>query len=140
MCPTVEVAGVNRDEGGSRHVSVTLSELARDALAAEQDQATVAARLEIAVRCYLEDRGTDSAAWPFPGFLRGSEIQGDVGVELDVAGDLWLEFGKEAAGQGVSVDQLAEHAAFYFAAEVDAGRVTDRILDDLEAEAERGED
>ncbi|HEX6781202.1 MAG TPA: hypothetical protein VF125_04140 [Solirubrobacterales bacterium] len=61
-------------------------------------------------------------------------------VELDVADDLWLEFGEEAAGQGVTVDQLAEHAAFYFAAEVDAGRVTDRILDDLEAtEADRDE-
>jgi len=62
-------------------------------------------------------------------------------VELDVADDLWLEFGEEAASQGVTVDQLAEHAAFYFAAEVDAGRVTNRILDDLEAtEADRGED
>lgn len=133
---------MSRDEGGrNRHVSVTLSELALDALTGEQDRVTMASRLEVAVRCYLEDRGTDSAAWPFPGFLRGSEIQGDAMVELDVADDLWLQFGEEAAGQGVSIDQLAEHAAFYFAAELDAGRVTKRILDDLEgAEADRGED
>lgn len=132
---------MSRDEGGGRPVSVTLSELALEALAGEKDRATVPSRLESAVRCYLRDRGTDSPAWPFPDFLRGSEVQGDAMVELDVADDLWLEFGEEAASQGVTVDQLAEHAAFYFAAEVDAGRVTNRILDDLEAtEADRGED
>ena len=38
--------------------------------------------------------------------------------------------------QEVTVEQLAEHAAFYFAAELDAGRVTERILDDLEPPSE----
>ncbi len=47
--------------------------------------------------------------------------------------ELWREFEEEAERQGVSVEQLAEHAAFYFAAELDAGRVTQRILDDLES-------
>ena len=45
--------------------------------------------------------------------------------------DLWKDFEGEATRQAVRVEQLAEHAAFYFAAEVDAGRITQRILDDL---------
>jgi hypothetical protein len=52
---------------------------------------------------------------------------------LEVASDLWSDLEQEALRQGVTVEQMAEHAAFYFAAELDAGRVTQRILDDLEA-------
>jgi hypothetical protein len=44
-----------------------------------------------------------------------------------------LQFEAEAGKQGVSAQQLLEHAAFYFAAELDAGRITRRILDDLDA-------
>jgi hypothetical protein len=36
----------------------------------------------------------------------------------------------EAARQQVSVTQLLEHAALYYAAELDAGRLTERILDE----------
>ena len=94
-------------------------------------------RLESALRCYLGDRGTDRPAWPYPGFLRGSEPQRDVEMEFEVPADLWGEFSEEADKQEVTVEQLAEHAAFYFAAELDAGRVTERILADLDA-GERG--
>jgi hypothetical protein len=59
-----------------------------------------------------------------------------VRVEADVDAGLWREFGEEAASQGVTVEQLAEHAAFYVAAEADAGRATTRILADLEKRAD----
>lgn len=117
---------------------MSLSELAVEALAGQGAEATGGARLEGALRYYLSDKVTERAAWPYPGFLRGSETQKQVGVEAEVDPGLWREFGEEAAGQGVTVEQLAEHAAFYFAAEVDAGRVTRRILADLEREVDGG--
>lgn len=46
---------------------------------------------------------------------------------------LWADFEREAKRQGVPVERLAEHAALYFAADRDAGRVTQRILEDMEA-------
>jgi hypothetical protein len=116
-------------------VTVRLSQLAFEALAAEEPSGSPRApvRTESAIRIYLGDKGSERPAWPYPGFLRGSETQEDVGLELDVEPDLWLQFEAEAGKQGVSTQQLLEHAAFYFAAELDAGRVTQRILEDLDA-------
>jgi hypothetical protein len=136
MGTTLEGSKVARDESvGKRHVRVDLSRLAFEALmGAEADSVAGApVRMGSALRCYLGDRDTERPAWPYPGFLRGSEMQGDVRVEFDVKGDLWRVFEEEAAAQGVSVEQLAEHAAFYFAAELNAGRLTERILEDLES-------
>jgi hypothetical protein len=82
------------------------------------------------LRCYLGDKDTDRPAWPYPDFLRGTETQGDLQVEFEVEEDLWHDFEAEASAQGISVEQLTEHAAFYFAAELNAGRVTERILED----------
>jgi hypothetical protein len=90
--------------------------------------------MENALRCYLGDRDADRPAWPYPGFLRAAETQADKQVELDVEERLWRDFAAEASAQQVSADQLAEHAAFYIAAEVDAGRITQRILDGLESD------
>jgi hypothetical protein len=115
-----------------RTVAVGLSQLAFDGLAGEGGTSS-AARLQSAVRCYLGDRGANQAAWPYPSFLRGSEPQVDVRLELEIKDDLWQSFEAEAARQDVSPQQLLEHAAFYFVAELDAGRITQRILDDLEA-------
>jgi hypothetical protein len=116
-------------------VAVRLSQLAFEALAAEKPSGSPRApvRTESAIRIYLSDKGTGRPAWPYPGFLRGSEAQEDVELELDVDPGLWLQFEAEAEKQGVSAQQLFEHAAFYFAAELNAGRVTQRILDDLES-------
>lgn len=91
-----------------------------------------AARMEAAIRCYLGDKGRGRTAWPYPSFLR-SESREDVQLELALDRVLWESFEAEARAQGVSVQQLAEHAAFYLAAEIDAGRITQRILDDLES-------
>lgn len=92
-----------------------------------------AARMEAAIRCYLSDKGSGRPAWPYPGFLRESETQEDIELALRLDTGLWDSFESEAKSQGVSVQQLAEHAAFYLAAEIDAGRITQRILDDLES-------
>jgi hypothetical protein len=122
-----------RDDAGKASVSIALSELAAEALVGESREQSASTRLESALRCYLGDREADRPAWPYPGFLRGSEPQKDVEMEVEVPVDLWGEFSAEADMQEVTVEQLVEHAAFYFAAELDAGRVTERILADLDA-------
>lgn len=117
-----------------------LSQPAFEAVAGAEGPQTdrVAARMEAAIRCYLKDKGSGRPAWPYPGFLRESETQKDVELELSIEAELWGAFESEAGAQSVSVQQLAEHAAFYLAAEIDAGRITQRILDDLESsEAQR---
>ena len=126
------------DDAGKSRVSVALSELAAGALLGEQREQSASRRLESALRCYLGDRDTDRPGWPSPGFVRGSEPQKDVEMEFEVPTDLWREFSEEANKQEVTLEQLVEHAAFYFAAELDAGRVTERILADLDADEPRG--
>jgi hypothetical protein len=124
-----------------RRVNVKLSQLAFEALVGEGPSGSPRApvRAASALRVYLADRNAGQSAWPYPKFLQGSETQEDVDLELDVAPDLWLQFEAEAKNQDVSVQQLLEHAAFYFAAELNAGRITQRILDDLDATERRGD-
>jgi hypothetical protein len=120
---------LTRDESAKNRHVIAVSALALEALTSEGGKASAPLRMESALRCYLADRHSDQPAWPYPGFLRGSEVQSDVQLELEVAPDLWVGFEEEAARQEVTVDQLAEHATFYLAAEMEAGRFTQRILD-----------
>lgn len=134
MGVTLEGTGLAQQSGGERsRIGVALSELAFQALTSERADVEAPLRMESALRCYLGDRDSGRPAWSYPAFLRGSETQAEVRVELDVPDALWRDFEAEAARQSVTVEQLAEHAAFYFAAELDAGRVTQRILDDLQS-------
>lgn len=123
-----------------RSVTLKLSLPAFEAFAGGEktNPKRVASTLENAIRLYLRDRGTGRPAWPYPAFLRGSETQEDVELEVSIDNGLWRSFEEEAAEQDVSVQQLSEHAAFYLAAEMDAGRITQRILDDLEPSDEEG--
>lgn len=116
-------------------VTIGLSQFAFDALAGEGGNNTlrVQGRIESAIRFYLGDRSS-RPAWRYPDFLRGSETREDVLLEVSIDGELWTSFVEEADRQEVSVQQMAEQAVFYFAAEANAGRITQRILDDLEAE------
>ncbi|HEY6144675.1 MAG TPA: hypothetical protein VIV13_00255 [Solirubrobacterales bacterium] len=120
---------MTRDESAKNQQVVAVSALALEALTGEGGRGAAPLRMESALRCYLADRDSDQPAWPYPGFLRGSEVQRDVQLELEVAPDLWAGFEAEAARQEVTVDQLAEHATFYLVAELEAGRITQRILD-----------
>jgi hypothetical protein len=119
------------DAAEKRQVTIALSELAFDTLTGGRGDADASLRMENAILYYLGDGGSDRPAWAYPEFLRGSEVRREVSVELELRGDLWRDFEAQATRQGVTVEQLAEHAAFYFAAELDAGRVTERILEDL---------
>lgn len=136
MGTIVGVTRVTRGENAKyRQAAVAISELAAEAVTSDSTEAALG--MESALRCYLGDRDAGRPAWPYPSFLRGTETSGDVRIELEVPESLWSDFEAEAARQDVTLDQLAEHAAYYLAAEIEAGRVTQRILDDPEP-SERG--
>lgn len=80
------------------------------------------------IRFYLKEKGSGGAGWSYPDLLREGSPEEEVEVELEIEDSLWREVRLEAARQHVSVTQLLEHAALYYAAELDAGRLTERIL------------
>lgn len=116
-----------------RSVSLEVGLLAFEALLGEDDPhaGSVPGRMSGAVRFYLDEREKGRPGWAYPEHMRGRKPGAEAKLELHVDGERWGDFEAEAERQGVSERQLAEHAAFYFAAELSAGRVTERILDGL---------
>jgi len=113
-------------------IRVRLSELTLKVLGGEGED--ISAGLERAIRVYLGDSGTSNPGWPYPTALGVVKVR-EVELEPRLDEGVWTALEEEAAAQEVSASQLAGHAVLYYAAELDAGRVTQRILDDIEAEA-----
>jgi hypothetical protein len=82
------------------------------------------------IRFYLKEKGSGGTGWSYPDLLRQGSPEEEIEVELEIEDALWREMRAEASRQRVSVTQLLEHAALYYAAELDAGRLTERILDE----------
>lgn len=91
---------------------------------------------ERVIQFYLGERGTRPTGWVYPDFLRERRAGEDVELDLNIEGVLWISLEAEAREQDVEVDRLLEHATLYFAAEMDAGRATERILEEIEKEEE----
>ena len=117
-----------------RQVSVSLSRLACEGLAGDEGsgEGHVPVRAVRAIRYYLSDKGSGRPGWKYPSFMRGKAPGATVEVELSVDEDVWGSFEREAEAQAVSTERLAEHAVLYFVAEINSGRATLRILDDLD--------
>ncbi len=117
--------------------SVTLNQLAWEALVSIDalSAVDVPVRLVGALRTYLDDKSPERPGWRFPAFAKDAAGgNGQVAVEIEVEGDTWRAFEAEAASQGVTTDELAAQAAFYLAAQVDAGRLLPRILSEIESD------
>ena len=67
--------------------------------------------------------------WSVPSTLREERDGRELELELD--GELLRQLEAEARKQDVSLSRLVSQAAIYYAAELDAGRITQRVLDDL---------
>lgn len=113
-------------------VLVRLGAFASKALAAEvmNGGTPSSGSVEKAIRCYLNEEDPDRPGWRFPAFLRDRQPVDAVELSLEVDEGLWQALEEEARAQEVSVEQMLEHAVLYFAAEINAGRVTERILDE----------
>ena len=120
----------------TRPLKLTLSRFSFEALARGEPLGPERARRRIsrAIRFYLHEGGKGRPGWSVPAALR-RDARTDVELELDVDADLLRAFETEAGKQGVSLSRLASQAAIDYAAELDAGRITQRVLDDLESGA-----
>ncbi|HEY7456122.1 MAG TPA: hypothetical protein VH703_02505 [Solirubrobacterales bacterium] len=118
-----------------RSVSVKLSRFSAEALARGEklDSGIVAVRLLRAIRFYLSEGGPERPGWIVPASLRKGE-RGELELELSADEDLIAAFEAEAARQRVTLSQLARQAALVYAAELDAGRITERLAEGLERE------
>ncbi|MGH2975973.1 MAG: hypothetical protein ACRDLL_14055 [Solirubrobacterales bacterium] len=119
-----------------RSVTVGLSAFAREALtAAEMNGAETAISVVRAICVYLNDKGSAEPGWAYPALMRKrSRLSETTELELSIDDGLWRSLEEEAAIQGVTSQQLLQHAILYLTAEVDAGRITQRILGDLGTE------
>jgi len=87
---------------------------------------------ERVIHFYLSEKSTAPQGWEYPDFLRERRANDEVELHLKVKDLLWASLEAEARDQDVTVDRLLEHAMLYYAAGMDAGRATARILEDLE--------
>jgi hypothetical protein len=122
--------------------TVAIGTLAAEALSAgpprpERLDAVVAQ----AIRFYLRPESGE-AGWAYPKFLDGAGGDGDggrgEGVEVHVERSLWEELGSEARRQEVDEAELLQHAAMFYAAARDGGRLTTRILEVIDGDAATG--
>jgi hypothetical protein len=110
---SLEEFGASTLEAEAERYSVSPTELARHA-----------------VRYYLSDRGSGRMALRVPRFLQHVAREPALELEVDLDPDAWRELELEAERQDVSVERLLAHAIVYFLADLDAGRVERRMLED----------
>jgi len=117
-----------------RSVEVTLGRFANDALVNVQLNGGTRVETSVvrAIRFYLADKGSGQLGWIYPPFLQRRKPAEGIELQLSIEDSLWNAFLDEAEEQGVTVRQMLEHAVFYFAAEINAGRLTERILEDFD--------
>jgi hypothetical protein len=120
-------------------VQVKLGALAVHSLTASDDSDPE--RLSLlaprAIRFYFKERDEDRPGWRYPSFLDGTRMDGE-GREVALPDDLWQQLQTEAEQQEVTPEDLLQHAAFYYGAARDEGRLTQRIAEELSREEEGG--
>jgi ADP-ribose pyrophosphatase YjhB (NUDIX family) len=105
-------------------VTVSLSTSSIDLLMAAGDpDEDPGGRLVAAVVYFLAEGGSDVAGGAYPEFRREQDGMQARDFELAIPADLWRRFTAEAERQRVSPDRMLEHAALFFAAHADAGRL-----------------
>jgi hypothetical protein len=110
---SLEEFGASTLEGEAERHSITPAELGRHA-----------------VRYYLSDRGSGRMAFRVPRLSRDAAREPALELKLDLDPDTWRELEDEAERQEVSVERLLAHAIIYFLADLDAGRVERRMLEE----------
>jgi hypothetical protein len=94
---------------------------------ARRDSETLDELLSRAAAYFEAEQATRRAAMLAPGFKPGGRgVPRE--VRLEVNRDCWLGLQGEAGRQGVALERLLEHAALLYLADVDSGRVANRVL------------
>jgi hypothetical protein len=118
----------------SKSMTLRLDAFGRQALAdfAEERHDSASKVVRTASLYYLADRDSGRSAWRVPSFLQESPPGADC-LEVDLDDETWTALASEARGQGVEPSRLAEHALLYFLADLDGGRLADRLGGAVEA-------
>ncbi|HKI66423.1 MAG TPA: hypothetical protein VJ989_04075 [Solirubrobacterales bacterium] len=119
------------DASMARSFEVRLSDFVIDVIArdAPRDSPQVRGRFSQAIRFYLHEASLRRPGWSVPSALRGEQEGDEMRLELD--DELLCRLEAEARKQDASLSRLVSQAAIYYAAELDAGRITQRVFDDL---------
>jgi hypothetical protein len=114
-----------------------LERFGREALEgyARSSASSRSAAVVTAIRYYLAEGEAGRPAWRVPNL--GSGPSGEA-FELEIDEATYAQLEREAARQRVTLERLAEHALFYFLADLEAGRVAARLGDALERDANTG--
>lgn len=112
----------------SKSMTLRLDRFGRQALAdfAEERRDSAGRVVRTASLYYLADRDSGRPAWRVPRFLRSSP-QAGARLRVDLDDETWDALVREARGQGVDPARLAEHALLYYLADLDEGRLTERL-------------
>jgi hypothetical protein len=129
-------------ENVKRAVTVRLGRLASQAIAGDERSGNgqASSSASEAILCYLNAKHDGTPGWPYPRFLDRGARDENVELSLSIDDELWRALEDEAERQHISAAQMLEHALLYFASEFDAGRITERILDDIEESVVEDED
>ena len=111
----------------TKSMTLQLDNFGRQALSqfAEEHRDSVSTVVRTASLYYLADRDSGRPAWRVPRFARASPDLN--GLEIDVDDDTFGVLRQEASGQGVEPSRLAEHALLYYLADLDGGRLAERV-------------
>jgi hypothetical protein len=116
----------------SRSLTLAMDPFGSEAFAefAERQGASVSRVATLAARYYLADSEDRQPAWRIPSSARRVERERPhAGVRVEVDDATWNALLHEARRQGVDICVLAAHAVLYFMADVDSGRVAQRMAD-----------
>jgi hypothetical protein len=97
---------------------------------AERQGASASRVATVAAHYYLADSDDGRPDWRVPSFFSRVEPQRrGAGLRVELADPTWNALVQEARRQGVDICVLAAHAVLYFIADVDSGRVAQRMGD-----------
>ena len=112
---------------------LNLDEFGRTAIErfARNSAGSQSAAVRTASLYYLADSGRERPMWRVPPFAntRSAAAPGEHGILVDLDEDTWLAVKAEADRQNVSAETLVKHAIVYFLADMDSGRLGNRLGD-----------
>jgi DNA-binding transcriptional LysR family regulator len=130
--PETEAGGAKR--AMSRSVTLEMDAFGVEAFTelAERQGGSASGLLRMAAHYYLADSDDGRPAWQVPSFAHEAAPEPRrAGVQVEVDDETWDALVEEARRQGVDVGVLAAHAVLYFMADVDSGRVAQRMGDSV---------
>ena len=99
---------------------------------ADREGGSTSRALRMAARYYLGDSENERPAWRVPNWAHEDESKRRYpGIRVELDEPTWSALVREARRQRVAIGALASHAVLYFIADLDSGRVAQRIGDSV---------